>query len=318
MDLGGTGFVDSSAGIAGSMDFTSSLSAKDGEAHATGTVKLTKLQVRKGGAPSGVPVNVDFDSNYDLRHSSGVLKEGTVKIGNAVAHLAGTYDLKGDSPVLNLKINAQNMPVQDLQSFLPALGVVLPKGSSLQQGTLSANLNTQGPADRLVTAGNIGLYDAKLAGFDLGSKMSAISALTGAKSGPDTSIQKFTSTVRVAPEGIRADAIDLVMPALGAVTGGGTMSAENNLDFKMVAALNSNAITGAVGGLLGGGGKGQQKIPFRIQGTTADPKFVPDMGGAVAGIAQGALGSLAGNLTKGKKPGQGVTDALGGLFGKKN
>ena len=317
MDLGGTGFVDASAGIAGSMDFNSSISAKDGEAHAQGTVRLTKLQVRKGGAPSGVPVTVDFESNYDLRHSTGVLKEGTVKIGNAVAHLAGTYDLKGESPVLHMKINAQNMPVQDLQSFLPALGVVLPQGSSLQQGTLSANLNAQGPTDRLVTAGNIGLYDANLAGFDLGSKMSAISALTGAKSGPDTSIQKFTSNVRVAPEGIRADAIDLVMPALGTVTGGGTMSAENHLDFKMVAALSSSSgVTGAVGGLLGGG-KGQ-KIPFRIQGTTADPKFVPDMGGAVAGMTQGALGSLAGNLTKGKKPNQGLSDALGGLFGKKN
>jgi len=319
LDLAGTGFVDPSTGIAGLMDFNSSISSKEGDAHAQGTVKLNKLQVRKGGAPSGVPVNVDFDSNYDLRRSAGTLKEGTVKIGNAVAHIAGTYDLKGESPVLNMKINAQNMRVQDLQAFLPALGVVLPKGSSLQQGTLSANLNAQGPSDKLVTAGNIGLYDAKLAGFDLGSKLSAISALTGAKSGPDTSIQKLTTNVRVAPEGIRAEAIDLVMPALGAVTGGGMMSAENNLDFKMVAALSSSGGgIGAVGGLLGGGGGKGTKIPFRIQGTTSDPKFVPDMGGAVAGLAQGALGNLAGGLTKGKKPGQGVTDALGGLFGKKN
>jgi AsmA protein len=317
LDLAGTGFVDSSTGIAGLMDFNSSVVAQGGEAHAQGTVKLNKLQVRKGGAPSGVPVNVDFDSNYDLRRSAGTLKEGTVKIGNAVAHLAGTYDLKGEVAVLNMKINAQNMPVQDLQSFLPALGVVLPKGSSLQQGTLSANLNAQGPTDKLVTSGNIGLYDAKLAGFDLGSKLSAISALTGAKSGSDTSIQKLTTNVRVAPDGIRAEAIDLVMPALGAVTGGGMMSAENNLDFKMVASLSSSGGMGAVGGLLGGGGKGT-KIPFRIQGTTADPKFVPDMGGAVAGLAQGALGNLAGGLIKGKKSGQGVTDALGGLFGKKN
>ena len=319
MDLGGTGFVEASTGIAGSMDFSSAISSKDGDAHAQGTVKLNQLQVRKGGAPSGVPINVDFDSNYDLRRSAGVLKEGTIKIGKAVAHLAGTYDLKGESPVLHMKINAQNMPVQDLQSFLPALGVVLPKGSSLQQGTLSANLNVEGPTDRLVTAGNIGLYDAKLAGFDLASKMSAISALTGAKSGPNTSIQKFTSNVRVAPEGIRADAIDLVMPTLGTVTGGGTMSAENNLDFKMVAALSSSGgVTGAVGGLLGGGGGKGQRIPFRIQGTTSDPKFVPDMGGAVAGMAQGVLGNLAGGLTKGKKPNQGLSDALGGLFGKKN
>ena len=92
------------------------------------------------------------------------------------------------------------------------------------------------------------------------------------------------------------------------------MSAENNLNFKMVAALSASVGgAGAVGGLLGGGGS---KIPFRIEGTTSDPKFIPDMGGAVAGIAQGALGNLAGGLTKGKKVPKGVTDALGGLFGK--
>ena len=315
MDLGGTGFIDASAGLAGLMDFNSTLSSKDGTAHAQGTAKLEKLQVRKGGAPSGVPVNVDFDSNYDLHRSAGKLNEGTVKVGNATAHVSGTYDLHGEPAVLNMKINADKMPVQDLQAFLPALGVVLPKGSSLQQGTLSAHLNAEGPADRLVTTGNIGLYEAKLAGFDLGSKMAVLSAFTGAKTSSDTSIQKLTSNVRVAPEGIRTDAMDLVIPALGEVTGGGTMSAENNLDFKMVAALSSG---GAIGGLLGGGGGKGQKIPFRIQGTTADPKFVPDMGSAVAGIAQGALGSMAGNLTKGKKPNQGITDALSGLFGKKN
>ena len=315
MDLGGTGFIDASAGLAGLMDFNTTLSSKDGAAHAQGTVKLEKLQLRKGGAPSGVPVNVDFDSTYDLHRSAGKLNEGTVKVGNATAHLSGTYDLHGESAVLNMKILADKMPVQDLQAFLPALGVMLPKGSSLQQGTLSAKLNAEGPADRLVTTGNIGLYEAKLAGFDLGSKMAVLSAFTGAKTSSDTSIQKLTSNVRVAPEGIRTDAMDLVIPALGEVTGGGTMSAENNLDFKMVAALSSG---GAIGGLLGGGGGKGQKIPFRIQGTTADPKFVPDMGSAVAGIAQGALGSLAGNLTKGKKPNQGITDALSGLFGKKN
>src|SRR5882724_11739309 len=101
MDLGGTGFIDSSAGLAGSMDMNSTIASKDGGAHAQGKLMLQKLQVRKGGAPSGVPVSVDFDSNYDLRRSAGKLNEGTVKVGSAVAHLAGTYDLHGETPVLD-------------------------------------------------------------------------------------------------------------------------------------------------------------------------------------------------------------------------
>jgi len=314
MDLAGTGFIDASAGLAGLMDLNTTLASKDGEAHTQGTVKLEKLQVRKGGAPSGVPVNVDFDSNYDLRKSTGKLNSGVVKVGSAVAHLAGTYDLHGESPVLDMKVEAEKMPVQDLQAFLPALGISLPKGSSLQQGSLSANLKTLGPADKLVTTGTVGLYEAKLAGFDLGSKMAVLSSLTGTKSSADTSIQKLTSNIRVAPEGIQTSAMDLVVPAIGEVTGGGTMSADNNLDFKMVAALSSSGGLGAVGGLLGGGGDKGMKLPFRIEGTASDPKFVPDAGG----VAKGMLGSLAGNLTKGQKGKPGLADALGGLFGKKN
>ena len=321
MDLGGTGFVDASVGLAGSMDLNATIASKDGEAHTQGIVKLDKLQVRKGGAASGVPVNVDFNSDYDLRKSTGKLNEGTVKVGSAVAHLAGTYDLHSESPVLDLKINAEKMPVQDLQAFLPALGISLPKGSSLQQGSLSTSLKAVGAADKLVTTGTIGLYDAKLAGFDLGSKMAVLSSLTGSKSSSDTSIQKLTSNIRVAPEGIRTEAMDLVIPALGEVTGGGTMSADNNLDFKMVAALSSGGVTGSVtnalGGLMGGsgsgGGKGA-KLPFRIQGTSSNPKFIPDVGG----VATGMLGSLAGNLTKGQKGKSNLGDALGGLFGNKN
>ena len=78
--------------------------------------------------------------------------------------------------------------LQDLQAALPALGIILPKGSSLQTGTLSTNLNIQGPR-QLVTTGNVGLFNAKLAGFDMGSKMAALSAFSGIKgSGGNTSI----------------------------------------------------------------------------------------------------------------------------------
>jgi AsmA protein len=315
LDLSKTGFIDPSTGIAGILHLDSTVASKAGKAHAQGNIKLEHLQAMKGGAPASVPVVVDFDSNYNLLDQAGVLDKGTIKIGGATANLAGTYNLSGESPVLNMKISGQNMPVQDLQAVLPALGVILPKGASLQQGTLSTNLQAQGPADKLVTTGNIGLFNAKIAGFDLGSKLSALSALSGVKTGSDTSIEKLTSNLRVAPEGIRADAMELVMPALGQVTGAGTVSSNSALDFRMIATMSSaqGSVTGALGGLLGGGAPSKlQKIPFKIQGTTSDPKFIPDAAGLAGGIADSLLQGGAG-----KKPGQGITDALSGLFGKK-
>ncbi len=112
------------------------------------------------------------------------------------------------------------MPVDELEAMLPAMGVVLPSGSRLQGGTLSANLDVVGPVDKLVITGPIRLSNSKLAGFDLGSKLSAISALSGKNTGgTDTTIQNLSATVHVAPDGTQANNINLTMPALGVVTG---------------------------------------------------------------------------------------------------
>ena len=65
----------------------------------------------------------------------------------------------------------QACPVDELEAMLPALGVVLPSGSKLQGGTLSADLAINGPLDKLVIAGPVRLSNTKLAGFDMGSKL---------------------------------------------------------------------------------------------------------------------------------------------------
>jgi AsmA protein len=319
LDLAKTGFVDPSTGISGIVDVANSLVSSGGTAHAQGNATLTKLQLVKGGAPSGVPVVVDFVVDYNLANSTGTLSHGAINIGKATVQLSGTFAQQGSETVLNLKADGQNLPVKDLEAALPAFGVVLPKGSSLKSGTASANLAIQGPADKAVVSGNVGLFNAQLAGFDISSKMSAITKLTGGHGSSDTTIQKFTSNVRIAPEGIQANAIDAVVPAIGEVTGSGTVSNSGALNFNMVADLSSSgAVGGAMGSIPGmqkvsGGGGGSTKVPFAIQGTTSDPKFIPNVGAiataAVSGIAKGAASNALQN-----RP---ASHALGGLLPKK-
>ena len=166
----------------------------------------------------------------------------------------------------------------------------------------------------------------------------------------------------MAPTGLNADHFNAVVPTLGTLAGGGSVDAKNNLDFKMVATLKNplgggqagggaqggssqpNSPAGALGGLLGkvgGGAAGQvaggiltgckgtgggPSIPFQIQGTTSDPKFIPDVGGVAASMLKSELG-CAGNVSKAAPGGQqqqpGVDNLqqqlgqLGGLFKKK-
>jgi AsmA protein len=314
LDLAASDFIDPASGIAGIADFNGTVSSDGKTAKAQGVLSADKLKLSPKGQPSVKPVQITYTVIHNLQKQSGELTQGEIAIGKALAQLTGTYQIQGDTTSLNMKLNGQGMPVDDLEAMLPALGVILPSGSSLQGGTLSTNLDITGPVDKLVIVGPIKLSDTRLAGFDLGSKLSALSKFSGAKTGSDTSIQNLSTNARVAPDGIRTDNVNLTIPALGVLTGAGTISPGGALNYKMNAALSGG---GAVGGLtqlagMGGGGK-SVGIPFAIQGTTSNPTFIPDV--------QGMLGNQLGNALKSRIPGANTgnspVNALTGLFGKK-
>jgi AsmA protein len=318
LDLTASGFVDPSTGIAGVADFDGTLNSDGSVLRTSGTLKAAKLKLAVKGTPATEPVTVKYATDYDLKKEGGTLTQGDVSLGKALAKITGTYQSQGESTLLNMKLNADGMPVDDLQTMLPALGIILPSGSKLQGGTLSVNVGISGPVDKLVIVGPIRLSQTKLAGFNLSSKMSAISALSGSQSGSDTSIQNLSTDARVAPEGVRTQNINLTIPALGTVTGNGIISPGGTLDYKMNASLSGGAVTGLTQ-LAGIGGKGGS-IPFFIQGTTSDPKFMPDVKGMVGGQLKGGLGGALGGVMGGKNStgsSPSPVDALGGLFGKK-
>jgi AsmA protein len=314
LNLASTDLLDPSLGLGGLLDLDANLNSKNGQAQTLGTAKLSKALLVAGGSSASVPLTVDFNTQYDLRRNAGALEPSTVKIGNAAAQLNGTYQTAGEATVVNIKVEGQNMPASDLESFVPALGVNVPKGATLQAGTVNANLNLTGPTNRMVTTGNVGLFNAKLAGFDLGSRMSSISSLAGIQTGKDLQITKLTSDVQMAPNGLEAHNFILVVPSLGRLTGAGTVDSRNNLDFKMAAILTQPQAAaggpvsqgmGLISKVMGGGSgcKGGLAVPFRIEGTTSDPKFIPDVGGLASGMLKSQLG-CAGNAASGATTGQ--------------
>ena len=304
MDLGKTGFVGPQSGLAGLLDYNGTVASDGKTLHNDGTAKVQQLRLVKAGSPARQPVSLQYATDYDLARNTGVLNSGDLKMGSSTSRVSGAYDTRGADTVVHMKLVGRDLPIQDVAGVLPALGIALPAGSSLQGGSVTANLGMDGPLDRLVTAGTLDVSNVKLAGFNLGSKMSAIGALAGIHTGSDTTIQLMSSRLRIAPEGMRADDLNVVVPELGTVTGGGTIANDNTLHFKMNAKLTNGA--GLVGGLQRVAGLGQAPkngIPFLVQGTTASPVFLPDVGGMMGSTVQA--------------PAQGIGGILGGIFGKK-
>ena len=145
--------------------------------------------------------------------------------------------------------------------------------------------------------------------------------------------------MRVAPDGLKADNFNALVPSIGSMVGGGDVDSKNQLDFKMVATLTQSVLantaspvssaTGMLGKVMGGaGGAGGCKqgmtVPFQIKGTTSDPKFIPDVGNLAAGMLKsqlGCAGGLAGAAgstgIKTPQDAAGALGQLGGLFKKK-
>jgi AsmA protein len=342
LNLASTGFLDPSMGLGGMVDMDATLLSQGGVMATKGTLKLSKAVLVAGGQPAGVPLSLDFDTKYDMAKGAGVINPSVAKIGNAKSNLSGTYKSEGDEFAVDLKLEGQGLPATDLEAFLPALGIHLPQGSKLTAGTLSANLHLTGPTNKLMTDGTIGLFNGKLSGFDLGSKMAAVGSLAGIKTGNDLVIEKFTSNVHMSTSGLKADNMDLVVPSLGTVVGGGTVDAKNNMNFNLVATVKSSLVTaaagaaGAVGGatlgsVMGGAANckdGGVKVPLQVHGTTANPQIIPDVSGATASLLKSKLScagggtgglatGLAGAAAGGNPAAAGAINQLGSLLGGK-
>jgi AsmA protein len=255
-----------------------------------GTIAAAGVQLVPDGAPATTRAVVEYDVTYNAGLRRGVVKRGDVRVGNAAARLSGDYSTKGTTPMVRLRLTGESMPIADLEGLLPALGTALPAGASLRQGMMDATLGIEGPLDRLVVMGPIVISNGTLAGFDLGGKLGAIASFAGVPRGSDTVLETLAAHLRVAPEGIAVDGITLIVPAIGTLTGGGTVAPDDTLDFRMVAAP-----------------KNSPAIPFRITGTSSDPAFGPDMGAIGRGVTT-RLGEAAKSPDVQKKAAQALAD----------
>jgi len=305
LNLAATGAVPASSGIDGVLSVDGAANSNGHTFEMTGKIKAEKLKLAPRATAARNPLLFDVALTEDLKQHSGQMSRGDAAIGSVKASLTGTWTQPGESPVLKMILAAPSVPVSGLVELLPALDIVLPSGSTPEGGTATAQLTISGPASGMVISGPMSVRNTRLKGFDLGTKMSPIEKLAGLKSGPNTEIQTLSANLRTAPEGTSLQDIHLVLPSVGELTGGGTISPSHALNFKMRATVRTGVLVSAFT---------PSSIPFSIGGTSSDPQFRPDVGALAAEeINQGLKGVKVGGVDAGKT----ADSLLQGLFGGK-
>jgi AsmA protein len=342
LDLATSGVVPAEDGIAGIANVDLKALSDGKNLNANVSANIQGLRVAKNGSPATKPVIVQLTVAQNLQALNGQLQQAVITIGKAVINVAGTYQTSGPTTAINLKVTTQAASIDELEAFLPSVGVHLPSGSRLQGGTLTTNLNVTGSAAAPIINGPIRIDNTNLAGFDLGSKLGPLSSLAGIKSGSGTAIQSLSANVNINGGNVRTDNVSLVVPSVGSATGAGTISAAGALNYNIIlkltgvvgalsgkggAASGAGGIAGQLMGMIPGGAVGgaagsvignyagaalRNGVPVAIGGTTSNPTFTPNMGGIVNSATSGAAkGAAKPSNNKSTDP---LSNALGGFL----
>jgi AsmA protein len=321
-----TAAVGAPDGVSGVVAFDGSSSIEGDMVDAKGKLNIEHAKFVRQGSPAKQPIDLDFAVRHNLKTRAGVLSESAVHLGKGSVSISGTYaetgtlattgrrtvpdgggyDAFGQRQVIttltqsnqmriNLHVAGSAIPLSAVMGTLPALGIQLPSGSSLEGGTASVNVTVTGPVADPALAGTVGLSNTKLKAFDLGSKLATIERLAGIRPSPDTAIQTLSANVRSGPGGTSIQNLKFIAPSIGELNGAGTISARRDLDFKMRVALPKQ---GAFQLALG------NSVPFFVRGNISNPLIVPDMAGIAAAEARRpveVITGLGGLLGRGKK-----------------
>ena len=350
--LGTAGVLPADAGIDGMADLQAKVSSNGQTLNATGATQIAHIKLAKNGQPSAMPVQLQFAVAQNVQAMTGEVQQAIFTVGRAAINMSGTYQTSGPTTAINLKVNGNAVPIDEIVAFLPALGVRLPQGSQLRGGTLTTALSVTGTSANPVISGPVSMNNTQLAGFDLGSKLQTLSQLTGGRigsaTGLGTNIRSLSMNIREAGGNLQTDNVALEVVGVGTATGAGSVSAAGALNYNVVlklaglvgtpAANNTAAKTGgSTAGLLGGlagmipGGGGaatsgltsvgglagavaKNGIPVAIGGTTSNPTFTPNLSRVVGSIGASAAQNLIPGKSNRKQNGS-QNNPLGNVLG---
>lgn len=309
--------VQASDGIAMVADLDAKIASDSGNLSSTGKITASQLKLARNGSPASQPVDIDFAISDSLSTRTGNVSDLAIHTGTAAVHINGGFQTAADGVTLNLRLSAPNLAIDQMEQLLPAAGIILPSGSRLKGGTLTANLTIAGPANAITIAGPVEIDNTQLAGFDLGSKIQGLKPLGG--TGGGTQIEKVSTNLSSSPQMTSFNNIVASVPAVGTATGSGTISPAEALNFQLVARFNSSSVVGsaanaglnAVASFLGDRSNtaANSGIPVAVTGTASSPSIRANLGAMVKQETSGLFGKSAGQQNN-------TVNKLKGLLGK--
>jgi len=281
-------------------------------------LKITggRVEITKAGKTPAAYEKINLTVDNLSRDTASHFTLAVVLQGEDTLNLHGTFGpLNRDDTLmtpLKMTLKESGVSVDGLRKFLPPFDIMPPNGAALEGGTMYAEIVGEGFLNNLTIDGTVEITGTSLAGFDLGSKIASAAGFSGLKSGLksdiDTQIEKLHVSVRLTVDGITVNNIQLVIPALGDISGSGTISPRQELDLAMRVAVSNNTLAAFT--------KGKAiEVNFFIRGSAADPEFIPDYKDAARSLIDAFLTGNDSEAGPANKANQ-IMDSLKGFLSR--
>jgi AsmA protein len=296
-------FVDPRSGIDGIANLDETLHSDGTNATLAGTFFGSHMKLAPHGKPTATEISVRHAIDWNLEQRSGTLTQADIAVGKAHLHASGTVQNRSATPHIDVQLTGTDMPIDDLQSMVPALDIKTPYGSTMRGGAASIKLHIFGTPAGLTVAGHVSSVDTTQVGFNLGAQLGSVAAFAGKTiSSPDTAVKSISFDTVVTRAGVKVENIEMDIPSVSTGTGSGTVTPDNQLHFDLL----TYPTNGMAGGMqkLSAAGNNKVTVPMTITGPVEKPVFTADTKAATKSMVSGAtkgVGAAIGSIFK-KKP----------------
>jgi uncharacterized protein involved in outer membrane biogenesis len=140
------------------------INSQSGKLSAQGETSIQNAKVR--GMELGYPITAQYDLTDDLTTDLLSIRSFLLKLGTTPLQMSGTVNAKPTPAQLDLNVKANNISIAEAAKLAAASGMALSQGTNVA-GTLNANIQARGAADKPALNGTIVANNVQMSGKDI-------------------------------------------------------------------------------------------------------------------------------------------------------
>jgi AsmA protein len=140
------------------------ISSDSGKMSANGSMNVQNAKIH--GVDLGYPVALDYNVSDDVPQDLLTVHNATVKLGATPLVVNGTVNSKPTPAQVNLNLKASNVSIAEAARLASAYGVAFAPGTTVT-GTVNANVQARGAADKPALNGTINGSNIQMTGKDV-------------------------------------------------------------------------------------------------------------------------------------------------------